>query len=267
MRRLGFFLGVLLLLGVIGLGMQYIPIFGVFNDGVARVTVPAARTLSLWSQHFRSAFTVIVKSRTMAAEFESLRTRAGILSAQVADLQMLSTENASLRKQLNFLEETKLKFTAAAIIGLTNDDGRSILILDRGARHGVGVGMPLVAEGGILIGKIIKVEEQKSFALVTMANHSRTAVSLAKTPGTNGLITGDRNLSLTLDYVPADVPLSVGDIVVTSGLEPLVPRGLVVGTVDELLPAENSLFQRAYIAVPYSLSELQYASVILSNAQ
>lgn len=267
MRRLGFFLGALLLLGMVGIGLQYIPILGALNGRVAQATVPVARALARWTQDFRSAFTIIIRSGAIAAEIKALHTRVGVLNAQVAGLQMLAAENESLRKQLNFLEETKLKFAATTVIGLTNDDGRSVLILDSGSQYGVGVGMPIVAEGGILVGKIIRVEEQKSFALPTVANRSRTAATLAKTPGTKGLVTGDRNLSLLLDYVPADVPLSVGDIVVTSGIEPLVPRGLVVGTVDELLPAENSLFQRAYITVPYSLSELQYASVILSDAQ
>lgn len=267
MRRFGFIIGVLLFLGMIGVGLQYVPVFRVFNALVAQTTIPATRILAQWTQEFRNILSVIVRSRTMAVEIESLRTRTGVLSAQIADLQMLAAENESLRKQLNFLEETKFRFEPAVIIGLTNDDGQSILILDRGMRHGVGVGMPLVAEGGILIGKIIKVDDRKSFALATVANHSRTAASLAKTSGTKGLLTGSRNLSLTLDYVPADIPLAAGDIVVTSGIEPLVPRGLMLGTVDELLPPENSIFQRAYITVPYSLSELRYASVIFSDVQ
>ncbi len=58
--------------------------------------------------------------------------------------------------------------------------------------------------------------------------------------------------------------MTPGDIVITSGLEPMLPRGLVVGMVDKLLPSETALFQRAYLMVPYALPEIQYASVILT---
>ncbi len=264
MRRLGILAGILVVLAVALFGFQRIPALQFVADPAARLTLPVSRILARGMYGFTSGWYSITHARQIAFELEEQRDRANQLSVQVADLQRLAIENETLKKQLNFLEESKLPFIAVSILGIASDDGRSVLALDRGSEAGIKAGMPLIAGNGIFIGKIVRSDGRRSFALVSTANHSRIAVSLAKTPGTNGVVTGNKNLSMTIDYVPADVAMTPGDIVITSGLEPMLPRGLVVGMVDKLLPSETALFQRAYLMVPYALPEIQYASVILT---
>lgn len=264
MRRLGFCIGIIIALAMILFGLQRIPALRFLSDPVIRLTLPVSRMLSRGLSGLTGGWYAVTHAGQISSELADQRARANQLSVQVADLQTIAIENETLKKQLNFLEESKLPFAAVSILGIINDDGRSVVTLDRGSEAGIKTGMPLIIGNGIFVGKIIKADGRRSFALVSTANHSRIAVSLAKIPGTKGVATGNKNLSMTIDYVPADVAMASGDIVVTSGLEPLLPRGLVVGTVDKLLPPATALFQRAYLTVPYALSELQYASVILT---
>lgn len=68
---------------------------------------------------------------------------------------------------------------------------------------------------------------------------------------TAGVLEGDRGLSMAIDLIPQAEQLSPGDIIVTSGIEPGVRRGLVVGTVEKISKRTQDPFQSAAVA-PFS---------------
>ena len=67
-----------------------------------------------------------------------------------------------------------------------------------------------------------------------------------------------------LDLIPPDVEVSVGEIVITSGLGSRFPKGIVIGQVVELLQNDNQAFQQAIVRPTVDLDRLELVLVITS---
>jgi rod shape-determining protein MreC len=68
-------------------------------------------------------------------------------------------------------------------------------------------------------------------------------------------------------YIPQEEVVSVGDIVLTSGLGGLLPKGLVIGQVIEVEQREYETFQTATVRPAVDLSRLELALVITDFEQ
>jgi len=175
---------------------------------------------------------------------------------------VLETENALLKKELGFKEKSVRKTVLARIIGKNNLDDTETVIINKGSSDGLGVGQAVVYADGILIGKIIKISDDFSFVRLVNDSDIMVAATITNANRTTGIIRGERGLSLKMELIPQNEVVSAGDIIVTSGLETGIPRGLVVGTVDSVIKESRSPFQTAIVRSPVNFNNLDYVLVI-----
>lgn len=246
---------------------QIIPIFQKTNHLFSFVALPINQRLSPVMNNLSQSFSLLFKLPALKKENEELRQDINLLNAQIADLQMLSTENETLRKQIGFFSEKKYPYLISDVVGKINEDGQMFLLINKGADDGVKVGLPVVIDNGIFIGKIWKTEEKKSFVLLSFANRSHTAATLSDHLETDGVVNGERNISLKMELIPKNIEVKQGDLVTTSGLENSVPRGLIIGAVDQITASGNDLFQSCYLKVPYTVFTIEIVSVLLPYEQ
>jgi rod shape-determining protein MreC len=263
--RLSLGLAILILIGTIFFTIifQLFPFIKTINTGISFVSNPVNHYLYRGINYLSNVFFFFLTSQEKVKEIEKLRQEVRLLNSQLASCQMLISENDTLRQQLHFIEESKFPFSVAKVIGRVNQDGQTLLLLDKGKKNGVEVGLPVIVDKGIIVGKILKVEENKSFLLPSFANQSRLAATFVNQPSTTGLVRGEHNLSLKMEFIPRDVTINQGEIVITSGLEPLIPRGLVIGKIEEVATVSGDLFQSAYLQSLYSLNDLQIVTILL----
>jgi len=246
--------------------LQFLPILPRLNYFFSYLTIPIGRVLHQTFSPITQTVSFVAHSRTKMKELDSLKQKVMTLKSQSANLQMVTTENEILKKQLNFLEERKYAYLVSRVLGRSSEESQAILILDKGSVDGLKPGLPAVINNGVVVGKILKVEEKKSLLLLTIANQSKMAGGLASQIGTNGLVKGEHNLSLIMEMISKDVNLNTGDLVITSGLEALVPRGLLLGEIDQTQKEENSLFQTAYLRSLYAPQDLQIVTILLDKS-
>lgn len=243
--------------------LRFFPLLPAVNYPVSAVSGAIGRFLYQGASRVSETASFVFNSREKIKEAEDLRKEVRALSAQVAELQDLKKENDILRKQLNFFENNPYSFLITNIIGRTDEEGRKILILDKGESQGVRSGMPVIIDNGLLVGKIIKTEKNKSFLLASVSNQSKIAATFSSHSETLGIIRGEYSLSLKMEMVPKDVNIQAGNIAITSGLESLIPRGLLIGKVEQVSNLPGELFQTVYLTSLYSVSELRIAAIIL----
>src|SRR5690606_34194086 len=106
---------------------------------------------------------------------------------------------------------------------------RSVLV-NAGAAQGVKTGYAAVNGDG-LVGRTILVGEQASRVILLNDLNSRTPV-LVGPSAVRAVLAGDNSAEPLLEFVPEGAGLFVGDEVVTSGDEGLLPRGLRIGVVS-----------------------------------
>jgi len=179
-------------------------------------------------------------------------------------LKELSQENETLRKELNFIKKNNYSFKIAQIVGEKNDLDLQVYIIDKGEVDGLIEGLPVITQG-FLIGKIIKVDKYTAQVLPITENHSLVASTIQNYSKTSGLVKGEYNLSLLMELILKDIEIKVGDLVITSGLENNIPRGLIIGQIEKITSQPEELYQKVQINSLVSFKKLNILTILLPN--
>lgn len=162
------------------------------------------------------------------------------LTAKVAELAEAEETAARLEKLVGLQSTYNLSSTAARIIGSTGDAWTNAVVIDKGSNAGFEVGMPVCSSGGV-IGQIIEVSATTS--TVRLVSDEQSGVSaMVQGSRAQGMLRGQADGSLRLEYVVADAEVSAGDIIITSGIGGSFPKGLPLGTVASIDRAANAVY-------------------------
>ena len=160
---------------------------------------------------------------------------------QQAQLQM--AENAHLRRLMDAREHLPVRSMMSEILYDARDPSTRRVVLDRGARAGVKLGLPVIDNAGV-VGQVTRVFPFTSE--VTLLTDKEQAIpvqvlrsglrSVAYGRGHSGL--------LDLRFVAPNADIQVGDVLVTSGLDGMYPAGLAVAKVVQVENVAQGAFGR-----------------------
>lgn len=200
--------------------------------------------------------------KTVRAQGESTEDSAiKDLTLKLARLGEVEKENDRLRQLLKFYSTRKYTFVLAYISSHDNLNA-NLLTLDVGTAEGVNIDQPVVVDEGVLIGKIVKVQEHKALVELLTSDFSKVAASTTETNETSGLLVGTLGNSLRLQYIPNASPIEKNQLVITSGLENQVPRGLVIGTIEKVESTDSDVFKYAEVKPVVNYQRYFLVSVI-----
>lgn len=183
------------------------------------------------------------------------------LLANVAMLQDVESENVFLRSQINLLPREKWELTAANVLSQDPHGMGNWIEIDKGSDDGVEVGMSVIVSKSVIIGRIQQVYGKTS-QIMLLTNSKSTINAATSESGTKAILRGEYGLGLILDMILQTDSIKIGDDVVTSGIGGGIPKGLYIGTVQEVRDSDDHLFQQAVIVSPLQLSKLQMVFII-----
>ncbi len=194
----------------------------------------------------------LVQTRIRAEEVADLQARLDAAAATLAAQSTLREENERLRELLALRERAGPSFRSASVLRSGIRGSESMLLLDVGGREGVEVNDPVVSAQG-LVGIIREVGSGRSVAMdwthpdfrVSVMTLDGEAFGLVE-PRSGAFREEDR---LILTGVPYYTTLDPGTALVTSGRGSVYPRGILVGTVQELAATEAG-WARSYWLQP-----------------
>lgn len=204
-----------------------------------------------------------VKKRDLIAENEKLQSQLVSLAIDTAKLKALEEENELLKKEMNFVEENKFKFVAAKIISGVSDPLSQSVIINRGRKDGIEIGLAVVADSGIMVGKVVEAKDDYSKVLLLSDNKSRVAATIQNLDHTVGLVEGQYGLSFSMTNIPQNQEIKDGDLIVTSGLEGKIPKNLLIAKVESVRSVESEIFKTAILKPIISLNSLSDIAVII----
>lgn len=197
---------------------------------------------------------------------EQLRRENLVLQGRSLQMVSLRTENTRLRALLNSSALLQDDILVAEVIGVTPDPARHEIVINRGAADGVYPGQPLIDDKG-LVGQVLHVAENQARALLVTDTTHAVPVQVNRN-AVRGIAEGVGRLDvLTLHHIPATTDISVGDVLVTSGLGDRFPKGYPVGTVSMVERSPGHAFAKVQATPMAALDRGRYVLLVFSGVE
>ena len=164
-------------------------------------------------------------------------------------------ELAEFQKQI--LSESIL----AEAIGRGSNPNSKEIFLDKGSRHGVKSGMPVITPDGIA-GNVQAAYGGAS--LVRLITDADAGVGIVlEGSRARGVMKGTGSRECRIDYIGDEIAIEVGEKVFTSGDDRIYPKGLAVGEVTRL--EEGTEFQQIYVRPFAALDRLDEVLILTAG--
>lgn len=152
----------------------------------------------------------------------------------------------------------------ARVMAQPIDIFHSQFILNRGTKHGLIMGAPVVIRESILVGFITELSDSVSvLQLLTHPESNLPAEILQEKKAGRGLVRGKSFTGVDMVTIPRDVEISIGQKVTTINQNGLVPQGLLIGNISDTEDEEYEPYQRARLTLPYNIDDLVAVTVLV----
>jgi len=173
--------------------------------------------------------------------------------------ELLATHER-LRKLLQFKEIIRRPVVAAQVIGLDPTGWFKSIIIDKGKRAGLKWDMPVVNASGV-VGRIVSVSTDYAKVLLIIDQNS-SVDCLTQQSRDRGMVKGLSTDVCKMDYMAKSNDAVVGDMVITSGLGGIFPKGLPVGRISRVKDVSGELFKEIEVSPSVDFSKLEEVLVI-----
>lgn len=193
------------------------------------------------------------KMRASLEGLEQLRTQ----------LEEAELENARLRVLLSLPSPTGWKAIPAQVVGRASRNSDFMITLNKGSRAGIREDMGVICERGV-VGVVWEVSG--SYSKILTANNPAAVIAamVQDSRYQESYVSGIDLLTGRLDNFPNFETLHVGDLVLTSGLDDVFPKGIHLGRVTEAR-SSSYLFQDVRVGFSADFSRLEEVMVLVRD--
>jgi rod shape-determining protein MreC len=207
-----------------GLPVLQVVTFGAFSE-VQRATMAMIDGVrGLWSGYV-ALQQVEQQNLALKQEVQTLQIR---LQQERAEAQR--TDN--LRQLLELRERAQLDTTAAEVIAGPASPEFQTVTIDKGSSDGLATDMAVISPAGV-VGRLI-LPSRRASKVQLLIDVNAAAGALIERTRVQGVVVGAGSGLLKMRYVPGTADVKTGDLVVTSGIDGIYPKGFVIGTIDQV---------------------------------
>jgi rod shape-determining protein MreC len=199
--------------------------------------------------------------RHVRAENETLKRTLAEAQVQLQQQRALADRARSLERLLDLRDRSNLATTAAEIIASgATPDFRTVTI-DKGRRDGLRRDMAVIAPAGV-VGRVVA-PSASAAKVQLLIDRNAAAGALIERSRAQGVVIGAGDERLQLEYVSEIADIVVGDLVVTSGIDGIYPKGFVIGQV-EAVEKSGSSYKRITVRPGVDFTSLEEVLVVLT---
>jgi rod shape-determining protein MreC len=235
--------------------------FGAFAEVQRATTGGVATVQEGWQNYFAL--------QQIRQENERLRQEVAQLRIGLQQERAVAQQSRALQQLLDLRGMPDLKTTAAAVIGSGPDPTFRTMTIDKGTQDGLRPNMAVIAPTGA-VGRVVMPVARSSKVQLLIDRDAGAGVMIERSR-VNGVISGAgatdelafRAGLIDLDYIPATADVKVGDRVVTSGVDGIYPKGLVIGEIQSIEREAGEFRIKVRPAVDFS--SLETVLVVLNS--
>ncbi|MFN7730135.1 MAG: rod shape-determining protein MreC [Bdellovibrio sp.] len=159
------------------------------------------------------------------------------LKSQLVEMKELQKENARLLGLLDFQAKTKMQTIVARVISRDLLTDHATIRISKGSHHGLKAGQAVISTEGV-VGYVFRPDVFTSQVLLVSDRYAVVDGLVARSRA-RGIVEGKGPDAAVLRYVEKSGDIQKGDLIVTSGIDNIFPKGFPVAIVDEI---ENKLY-------------------------
>ncbi|CAN2039359.1 Cell shape-determining protein MreC [Candidatus Magnetomoraceae bacterium gMMP-15] len=232
------------------------PVIAFIGPMQKMVTYSIRSCQSVWKDYFYLL--------SVARENKQLKIKLKEADKEKNRFKETELANQRLRALLDFKKRVSSDLIAAEVIGRDISCWSKTIIIDKGRDHGVQKGFPVVIHRGI-VGHIVNSADNYSKVLLIIDKNSSIDVLVQRTRA-RGIIKGESRLGFYLQYVLRKHDVATGDMIISSGLDGVYPKGFRIGTVSQIIKRNSGIFQEIKVTPHVDFEKLEEIFVLVKSS-
>jgi rod shape-determining protein MreC len=227
--------------------------FGVFAELQRAGSAAVSAVRRSWSNY--------VGLRGVREENDRLQRELARTQVQLQEERALADRARGLEQLLKLQQEVKLETLAARVIASgVNQDFRTITI-DKGSLDGLKADMAVIAPAGV-VGRIV-LPSPRAAKVQLLIDRNAAAAALVERSRTQAIVISGQNDRLALDYVSEISDVAKDDVVVTSGIDGIFPKGFVIGRIESV-EKSGTAYKAISVRPAVDFSRLEEVLIVLT---
>jgi rod shape-determining protein MreC len=170
--------------------------------------------------------------RGVRAENEGLRQQLAGLQVRLQEQRALAARAEKLQQLLDLRPAISAPTLAAQIIAGPAHPDMLTVTIDRGAADGVQENMAVIGPTGV-VGRVIGPVASGAARVQLLIDRNAAAGALCERTRAGGMVVGhDGDPPLRMELVSNLADVVAGDVIVTSGVDGIYPKGFTIGRVE-----------------------------------
>jgi rod shape-determining protein MreC len=209
-------------------------------------------------RHFWSGY---VGLRQVKAENDELKRQLSDTQVALQEQRALADRTRGLERLLDLRAHVALSTVAAEVIGAAATPDFRTVTIDKGASDGLKKDMGVIAPAGV-VGRIV-VSSVRSAKVQLLIDRNAAAGGIVERSRAQGIVVGEGDQRLRMDFVADAADVVAGDVIVTSGIDGIYPKGFVIGRV-EVVEKSGGAYRRIAVRPAVDFSGLEDVLVVVT---
>ena len=207
-------------------------------------------------------FQILISIKDLTKENIGLRKKNLELETEVTQLKEADRENEILRQGLQISEKNQFIMDIALVVGKDIQGGaQDWILINKGSKQGAEKDMAIISSEMVLVGKIIEVMFNFSKVML-ITNKNSIVAALIEGERSEGLVKKEEKGKLFMDFIPRSEKLNLEERIITSGMDNIYPKGILIGKIENIDISQNQLFQKIIITPAVDFSKLEEVFIL-----
>jgi rod shape-determining protein MreC len=227
---------------------------------VLEVAAPVQQMVSVPAGAVRNVFNKYANLVDVGVENERLHDRIAELEEVNLQYREALVASGHLQRIAAMRGDFEVPMLPAQVVGLDISLWFRSVVVDRGKDHGVNAGNPIITNNGVA--GLVTAASAHASKVMLLLDRQSAVDGVVQRSRTRGVVHGNGAGELEFEFVARDGDIQSGDVVLTSGLDAVYPKGLRIGSVSEIRDRGSDLIQIAILTPAVDFERLEQVFVM-----
>jgi rod shape-determining protein MreC len=232
-----------------------------FDGLVLDITAPVQRVLSAPVESVGGVWQSYVELLGVREDNERLIARVAELEEENLQYREALVTSGLLEHIAQMREDFESPMLPSQVVGLDVSPWFRAVLIDRGERHGIRAGQPVITQDGV-VGLVTAASNSAAKTMLLLDRQSAVDGVVQRTR-VRGTVRGRGTDRLAFEFKVREADVRRGDVIISSGLDGVYPSGLRIGEVEEVQDAGGRLLQTAIVKPGVDFARLEQVFVML----